>query len=214
MQISCGIVLALALTNVLCGIAFTGCNRSQQKQEAIRESVKQELQRYPRATLIDLYKFFFQGACGPGHLIQDREAALRYLERELQDSTITAAVLWQQVGYQNQYYRLGLALVKRGALSQAELFEAFVQSANAAATPSLEEWRQEWQIILRVIEDMQLALPGFEQDKTTLNEMLSRGKMVVHHSEIFASLYHPHYRIVSKSQFEKLKAKLQNPKSK
>ncbi len=179
-------------------------NRAMAQAEAIKTAVQEELRRYPRATLLDLYKFFFQGAFGAGHLIPNPEAALQYLEEELRARAEFDTVRWQPVGHQGRYYRINLSMIKDGVIPQETLLEAFVQSANSAPTPSLEEWRREWQAILKVIESMQLNLSNFENDKVTTAENLAAGKVIGHHSETFEQLYHPHYRVVDKKHFEAL----------
>ncbi len=183
---------------------FLNCSEANDQTAAIKAAAQAELQRYPQASLLDLYKFFFQGAFGPGHLINDREAAAQYLEEELRASTSFDTVRWQPVGHQGRYYRVNLCLIKEGAIPQQKLFEAFVASANDASPPSLEEWRKEWQMILRVIASMQLDLANFANDQREIEKNLAEGKVIGHHSETFQQLYHPHYRVVDKERFDAL----------
>ena len=46
------------------------------------------LQRYPESTLIDIYKYFFQGRFGPEHLISDSLLTLNFLKDELKSEEI------------------------------------------------------------------------------------------------------------------------------
>jgi hypothetical protein len=180
------------------------CSHENDQTLAVQTAAREELQRYPQATLLDLYKFFFQGAFGPGHLIPDAEAARQYLEEELRASTSFDTVRWQSVGHQGRYYRINLSLVYDGSVSSQTLLAAFIESANGASPPSLEEWREEWQMILGVIENMALDLPDFERDKNALAQRLAEGKTMGHHSETFEQLYQPHYRVVDKEHFKAL----------
>lgn len=52
-------------------------------EQAVRQAVERQMQRYPKSTLKDLYKNFFQDKYGPGHLIGDTAAAGAYLRQEL-----------------------------------------------------------------------------------------------------------------------------------
>lgn len=183
---------------------LAACISNEKRKAQIRQAVQEELRVHPRATLIDLYKSFFQGAFGPGHMIPDRAAAWRYLETELQNSATFDSVLWQPVGERQQYYRINLKLVKEGVIPAEACLEAFVQSANSAKPPTLEEWRREWQTIVSVIEEMNLAISNFDEDKNLLQQKLEKGEIVGHHSETYKKLYEPHYRVVSKSHFEDL----------
>lgn len=192
-------------------VPLAGCFSNEKRKSLIRQAVHEELRLHPRATLIDLYKSFFQGAFGPGHLIPDREAAWRYLKTELQNSVAFDSVLWQPVGERQQYYRINLKLVKEGVIPAEACLEAFVQSANSAKTPTLEEWRREWQMIVSVIEEMNLALSNFNEDKSLLAQKLENGEIIGHHSATYEELYHPHYRIVSKQHFEDLQKRFLLP---
>ena len=111
------------------------CSTHPAKIEKIKKAVIEELTIHPKATLIDIYKFFFLGAFGPGHMIKDRQSAVDYLNRELQTAAKFDTLPWQAVGYEKQYYRLNLRLVKNGLICKDSLIEAFVQSANSARPP-------------------------------------------------------------------------------
>ena len=187
-----------------CAFFLLHCAEQNRDALAIQEAVRAELQRYPQATLLDLYKFFFQGAFGPGHLIPDPQAAQQYLEEELRASASFDTVRWQAVGHQGKFYRINLSLVHDGTIAPEKLLEAFIASANEAAPPSLEEWRTEWSEILAVLDKMALALADFENDRRTIAERLVEGKVIGHHRATFEQLYHPHYRVVDKKRFEAL----------
>ncbi len=162
--------------------------------------------RYPQATLIDIYKFFFQGAFGPGHMIPDAAAARQYLENELQQATSFDSTRWYPVGYQQEFYRVHLSMIKDGEISSGDLLQAFVESANAVVGPSLREWQEEWAMILKVVEKHRGQLADFDADKVRLAEMLGRDEIVAHHSPIFEEKYHPHYRVVHRSHMERLRS--------
>jgi hypothetical protein len=75
------------------------------KKESISRAIQEELTLHPKATLLDIYKNFFQGRFGPGHMISDLDAATNYLTRELKNATEFDSVLWQAVGYEERSYR-------------------------------------------------------------------------------------------------------------
>lgn len=188
---------------ILLGMGINSCNNSQNKR--IMESVRTELQYYPEARLIDIYKNFFQNAFGPGHLIKDTASARNYLIYELRNAKHFDTLLYQPLGADHSYYRLNLILLKKGIIPENEFLNAFIQSANHADPPTLDEWKAEWENILEVITSMELNILHFEHDRAYLDSLLADGAYVVHHSETYKSLYHPHYRIVHKDEFSKLK---------
>lgn len=173
-------------------------------ESRIREAVDLELHYYPEATLLDIYKNFFQDAFGPGHIISDSSSALNYLQKELDEAKQFNAVQWQPLGYYHNYYRVNLSLVKNKKLPFDLLFYAFLESANSASPPSIEEWKKEWNYIIQVIESMDLEIKNYEEDKQYLEELLAQGKYVIHHSKIYGELYFPHYRIISRAFFYNL----------
>ena len=88
----------------------------ESKKTAIINTVNEELKFHPKVTLPDLYKNFFQGKFGPGHLIDDVNSAKEYFFTELKEATEFDSVLWQAVGYENNYYRVNLSLVRNGKI--------------------------------------------------------------------------------------------------
>lgn len=171
----------------------------------IKAAVEREINLYPEITLIDLYKSFFQGRFGPGHLVNDRTAAMQYLDMELENASAYDSLLWQQIGYEGIYYRLNLKLVKDGTIPKDVYFNAFVESANTAKQPTLAEWKKEWEIILSIIEDTAPYIKNLKSDRAFLADMLESGKVVIHHSDSYRESYHPHYRVIDSKNFEKIK---------
>ena len=78
------------------------------------------------------------------------------------------------------------------------------ESSITADSTALAEWQREWQMIITQNYDRLRKLEGFEQDSTMLAEMISNGNYVVHHSQAYNTTYHPHYRIVSRREAERL----------
>ena len=201
--------LLLIIVFIFSWICINSCTEADSKKELIHNAIMEEMHLHPEARLVDIYKFFFQGRFGPGHIISDKESALNYLQNELHNITDFDTVLWQPVGYNKQYYRVSLSLVKEGTLSEEELFNAFIQSADSSTIPSIEEWIKEWDFILNIIKAMNLKILNYEEDKSILDDMLNEGNILVRHSDIYRKLYHPHYRVVNNRQFEKLDLHLQ-----
>lgn len=198
-------IITLGITAML---LLSACiqNKEKDRNKKIENAIRAELALHPEATLTDIYKNFFQGRFGPGHMISDPEAAREYLLQELEFAQNFDTVPWQTVGYEDRYYRINLIMVKDSLISIEDLADAFIQSANQAATPDIESWTREWDLILSVIEDLELSLPGFEEDRRNIAKNLEKGIIVGHHSDIYRKNYHPHYRIVTKEEFQRLKA--------
>jgi hypothetical protein len=188
--------------------------QSNSREEAIKAAVKLELQLHPKSTMADLYKNFFQGRFGPGHMISNIEDASNYLKEELRDTTESDSVLWQPVGYEQRYYRVNLSLVCNCKISFEQLLAAFTAKQDTAAHISITEWKNEWHSILEIIEKMNLNLPGFEKNKLLIEGNLDKGIIAGHHSDIFTKTYNPHYRIVPEEKFKELYEKMNTQKHK
>lgn len=170
--------------------------------QAVREAVSRQMQLYPKSTLKDLYKNFFQDRFGPGHIIADTTQAGKYLRWELASYDECTGELYEPIGWKGDFVRVNLSVLKKGQIPYSVFFDAFVRSVNGVKPITIEEWKKEWGEIERIIRSMQLGLPDYETELQEIEERLSRGEYVGHHSKLFEENYSPHYRIVSKTIFE------------
>lgn len=172
-------------------------------EQQIREAVERQMQVYPRSTLRDLYKNFFQDCFGPGHIINDTTSAGAYLREELASSEQFKGAYYEPTGYLGNFYRVNLSIVREGLVNYQTYFDVFVRSVNGIQPISVEEWKKEWELINSVISEMNLKLDNYAQDSVEIAQMLKQGKYVMHHSRIFNEAYSLHYRIIDKELFEK-----------
>lgn len=181
---------------------FTAC-RNPDKQR-ISRSVSALLEKYPAATLQDIYKSFFQDEFGPGHLLEDTAAARKYLAYEMANMTSRGNYTAEPCGAGLNFYRVPLDLVKDEKISFNEYLTAFLESGSSFRIPETGEWKAKWGMIVLEIESMNLEIKNFESDKKNLSKMLDEGETTVHHSESYSLAYDPHYRIMSRVQCERL----------
>lgn len=176
--------------------------------ELVRNTVISQLEEYPESTLMDIYKNFFQGKFGPGHLLDGEGApasARTYLikECELASGEENLCPDCESVGLEGRYLRVNLSLIGEDKIPVDAFFDAFVKSADSFAVPDVKQWRKEWKSIVSVIRKMKLGIPDFDRDRKAIDKMLSKGEYVMHHSKAFTDAYHPHYRLITKDIFEK-----------
>lgn len=170
--------------------------------DKIKVAVERQLREYPKSTLQDLYKSFFQDRFGPGHLVSDTSAAGNYLRYELNNSENFHERYYEPTGYENNYYRVNLSVIKENKISYQKYFDAFLRSVEKIDLDAISEWKEEWSRIEEVIISMNLDLENFEEDLEMIHYVLEQEKNAVHHSEIYNSEYQPHYRIIEKKIFE------------
>ncbi|MBR5812640.1 MAG: hypothetical protein IKY80_06535, partial [Alistipes sp.] len=103
------IIAAFAAT-----ITTTGCCCSRESEVDIKilRSIENQMSSYPKSTLRDLYKNYFQDNYGPGHIIADKLAADRYLRYELETSKSFEGADYEPTGYEGRFYRVNLGVIK------------------------------------------------------------------------------------------------------
>jgi hypothetical protein len=166
--------------------------------------VNRQLQSYPKSRLLDIYKSCFQDYMGAEHLVSDRKSVKAYLDEELNTTSLDELMPWyyEPCGIESCYYRVSIRAIKEGIITEDQLLDAFIRSANSETRPSVESWSDRWHMIIGTIDQMKLDLPDFQEDKQFIDSVLSVGKYAISHSPDYRNTYHPHYRIVEKRIFE------------
>jgi hypothetical protein len=168
---------------------------------AMRSAIERQMATYPESTLQDIYKSFYQEHFGPGHIISDTASARRYLMRELSEMGKTQSPYFEPTGSQGDYVRVYLSAVSDSLITAEQLLDAFVRSANLWQEPTVS-WMEKWEAIFSIIQANKFELEGFETDLPLLTEA-ARNNQAVHHSHRYNETYHPHYRIVERSIYER-----------
>ncbi len=189
--------LALITISLLCSIAL--------QAQDIEGFVHRQLHTYSQSRLLDLYKSCFQDYMGAEHLVSDRQRVKAYLDEELSTTMLDDLMPWnyEPCGIDSNYYRVSIRTIKENVISEEMLLDAFIRSANTPKRPSVEEWSKRWHVIIDAIDQMQLGLPNYEQDKAFIDSILSAGKYAISHSPEYREAYRPHYRIVERGIFER-----------
>jgi hypothetical protein len=172
-------------------------------EERIEKLIREEHELHPVAELIDFYKLFFQASCGPGHLVENRDRASRFLHEELQETLDNHEPLVQDISLgENDYCRVDLKVIQNGLITEKEFFFAFIKSVPNKIEPA--EFPELWPTIESKIKELNIFGPAFIMERKILSAVLGTRK-VNHprHSERFRREYNPHYRLIRK-QFIKL----------
>ena len=167
--------------------------------------INRQLQTYPKSRLLDIYKSCFQDYMGAEHLVSDRQRVKAYLDEELNTTSLDDLMPWyyEPCGIDSCYYRVSIRAIKEGIITEDQLLDAFIRSANSETRPSVESWSDRWHMIIGTIDQIKLDLPDFQEDKQFIDSVLSVGKYAISHSPEYREAYHPHYRIVERNIFEK-----------
>lgn len=156
----------------------------------------QELERHPDATASDVYKFLYQGVFGPGHAVEDRQAAARALDEEIA-ALAPAAVeeqLCQPLGGANPMVRIHLRPYLAAGNDPSALVDAFVASA-AGETGGAADMDAAVEAAVASLAKRGLWSLGGELQELG-QKLASEGYPASHHSPRYLELYRPAYRIV------------------
>ena len=144
------------------GVKVVEMDYPQVDKQALEAFVREMCEKYPQATLQDIYKSNFQDYFGPSHIMAAREHVIGYINRELQQMRkerldVQAPVSMESVekswydpcGWRHNYYQVSLDVVADGIMSADEFADAFM--AGGGKVPDVtQEWLDEWNEIKRV----------------------------------------------------------------
>ena len=205
-----GLLLPIAL---IMSIAISA-QESGEDQLSIEGFVNRQMQNYPKSRLLDIYKSCFQDYMGAEHLVSDRQRVKAYLDEELNTTSLDDLMPWyyEPCGIDSSYYRVSIKAIKEVFITEDQLLDAFIRSANSETKPSVESWSDRWHMIIGTIDQMKLDMPNYQEDKQLIDSVLSVGKYAISHSPDYREAYNPHYRIIERSIFEKEIKHLIEPK--
>ena len=177
----------------------SACTRPSQSRE---DFVRTYLQKYPEATLQDIYKGSFQDVFGPAHILTNREAVINYILSEMESAEAWEDHDYIPCGWQGNFLQVNLKVIADGRVPMDDFVDAFMASANGIDTTLTSSFIEDWHLIQQAVRLTDPQLEGFKEDSTLLSHLLKEGKYVVHHSRKFNAHYHPHYRIIRRDLFE------------
>jgi hypothetical protein len=177
----------------------SACTRPSQSRE---DFVRTYLQKYPEATLQDIYKGSFQDVFGPAHILTNREAVMNYIQSEMESAEAWEEHDYIPCGWQGNFLQVNLKVIADGRVPMDDFVDAFMASANGIDTTLTSSFIEDWHLIQQAVRLTDPQLEGFKEDSTLLSHLLKEGKYVVHHSRKFNAHYHPHYRIIRRDLFE------------
>jgi hypothetical protein len=166
---------------------------------AFIDALKEDCRIHPLLQKEDALKMACQNAYSGEHLLIDNPSAYAYLEQE-----------WGGVSFDGQkplvtliggdVCRVDLAVWKAQGYPLASLWELFVRSA-ASFHPDQKTFDENVAAIERCLRQKELP---FAEDEWApfFAKYLASGGGAIHHSEIYANVYDPHYRVVSLSLLE------------
>ena len=164
-------------------------------QAAFRRILTTQLLRYPRLGVQDLYKLIFQASRGSEHAVSNSETAYRWLLHEvltLADGPEEPIV--EPISPDGCIVRINLRPYLATHQDLVGLLEAFVRTGRTYHGTEATFLRY-WRIAEEMTAEGLLPFTG-EALRSFFAEMQTQGFPAVHHSERYAKIYRPAYRIV------------------
>ena len=182
---------------VLLPLVILSCRTAENE---IRAAVGRQLQAYPQTRLQDIYKSFYQNYFGAEHLISDTASVRAYLQREVVEAEADSIAnpYYEPTGENGAYVRVYLRCITENLITEKQLFDAFLRSAQAQ--PRMEDWSRSWQE--EIVPAARNAGLRFSDEELAELADASRRNGAVRHSDDYRNAYHPHYRIVERHIFE------------
>ena len=167
----------------------------------IKEILEYHASLYPCLEPVDVIKLIFQSEFGGGHIIKDPQTSLERLKEEL---LITPAnpSLPLFVPISDGMVRVNLAALTEHRITPEQLNEAFVSSAKLVVgdIASLEQKLE----CATALADAGVFSFGREELSSFISLWREKGCPMVSHSQIYRDNYAPAYRVVLKTEIEKI----------
>lgn len=162
-----------------------------------------QLHLHPSTTVTDILKQCYQAAYGAEHLLTDKVAARRYLEREFEATPAKDILLCEHIS--DEFCRVNIAAWKHRGLPSDDLFELFAASAHPRENGRelLEGFLREAEEYVDLHEEFVFSHGHHKRVKLfgehcteAVEEYRRSGMPAIHHSDAYREAEHPAYRIV------------------
>ncbi|MDE6007836.1 MAG: hypothetical protein K2G90_01355 [Muribaculaceae bacterium] len=184
----------------------TGCKEIQKNpathEDSIIKFIEYHKTVHPYSHYRDIYKSFMQDYYGPGHLLLNTEKSKAYLKDELARGCVFGGALYEPTGFEGNFIRVNLSLLKDSVIALDTFFEIFAKSAQGVVPPSDDRWIKEWLTVDSLMQAHNFHYNNEETERKEIINRLKTGNFVVHHSQAFNDSSNFHYRIISKDLFE------------
>jgi len=152
--------------------------------------IKQELFLFPKATMSDIYKLFYQNCRGSSHFCKDLDFVKDLICQEMLELRSDS---FQYPDYNISYLfdvkRISLLSISIGKYDLNNIANKFMELASPLQKLSTKEWAKEWAEIKQLAKTIR---PNIFDD---INEETLDLTSSLHHSDIYRINYKPHYRI-------------------
>ncbi|HPS37819.1 MAG TPA: hypothetical protein PL124_00240 [Candidatus Cloacimonadota bacterium] len=168
-------------------------------KEQLSRILDMELCSYPLAQLDDLYKLIYQAITGPSHMPHSHSLIKKALFAELNAARMLPVPFSYDIGTGIGYQRISLCwLSDLDGRKQEEAIDEFVRIINGSRLSEPYSSKDIELVWSQVIPLIKTRLPLTESDTKRISDMIIQ-ELIPSHSDIYKSVYQPHYRLVHQS---------------
>ena len=160
------------------------------KEVYIMKYLNEHLKKYPLMTTQDQIKLLMQGIMGPGHLVNDKNIALKRLTNEYEEIKYLNYNydLFEEIS--DDYVRVYLKPYYEKNHSFEKLVHAFYMSSQVKG--DVNQLREK-------IDEIKT-----KDNESFINEYLNSNNILISHSNIYRENYHPHYIVIHKNYLKEI----------
>ena len=146
----------------------------------IKAFVDMNIGAFPKSTLQDIYKNFYQAVYGPEHLVTDSAKVIAYIEEELKQDFNNKFPTVQYLGISDKFVRVNLDIIgaEETRISTEMLADCFMRSSQTKGDMPIEEFRSQWRQVVDYIISSGIQLENFSQDSLYIESILAQGQYV------------------------------------
>ena len=168
--------------------------------ETLEQVLRRHARKYPMMQPTDAVKLIYQNVFGGGHLIKDREACLRAVQREYENTPQEQhAPLLESIG--NGLVRVMLNAIDGSGYSIRQLGDDFIRSSEVHKG-NLNSFLIKLDVLRKVTASGAFGFTP-EELEAYLEAYKEAGYPMVSHSEQYRKAYKPAYRILLASIISK-----------
>ena len=168
--------------------------------ETLEQVLRRHARKYPMMQPTDAVKLIYQNVFGGGHLIKDREACLRAVQREYENTPQEQhAPLLESIG--NGLVRVMLNAIDGSGYSIRQLGDDFIRSSEVHKG-NLNGFLIKLDVLRKVTASGAFGFSP-EELEAYLEAYKEAGYPMVSHSEQYRKAYKPAYRILLASIISK-----------
>ncbi len=180
-------------------------NTQAQETQGFRTIVNEQLHRYPKMEVQDIYKLALQASLGVEHFMEDTAAMLSYLRDEMRQLDATdREPLMERITPDSSLVRVNLRPYKARGGDAATLIHAMLITAETYRGTRMKMFAY-WGTIELMAEEK--FLPFKKKELEMYFKKRARERFpATHHSQTYERNYNPAYRVVLRSSLTLLTA--------